>query len=114
MAQRTMPLDLERLVQLLRVDDLDGAIEAGLMRCDPTLVDHASGREAIAAARQRLADAWAARERHRARTIRLQRRKREREASRKTGTASRTGLAGLPPAAAAALARAKAKAAAKP
>jgi hypothetical protein len=113
MAERPAPAEIERLLRLLRMDDLDGAIDAGLMTCDLALAGNASDRAAIASARNRLADAWAARDRYRARSARLARRKAEREAERAAGAASRTGTSGLPAAAAAALARAKAKAATK-
>lgn len=113
MARQPAPVELERLLQLLCADDLDGAIQAGLMTCDPALAATASDRATIASARNTLADAWAARDRYHARTARLARRKAAREASRTAGAASRTGASGLPAAAAAALARAKAKAAIK-
>jgi Na+-translocating ferredoxin:NAD+ oxidoreductase RnfC subunit len=106
-----------RLADLLRADDLDAAIESGLMAfiACPHCARHGDLAEAharIAAAQQRLRDAWAARDRHRAREARLQRRVAERAARRSPTTATDTPA--LPPAAAAALARAKARVARKP
>lgn len=106
----------ERLEALLRGDDVDAAIEAGLMDFIPC--PECTGRDAdahasIAAAQQRLRDAWAARDRHRARSARLQRRAAERAARRAVPATSDPKKPALPPAAAAALARAKAKAAGK-
>lgn len=109
------------LAALLRADDMDAAIEAGLMDfvpC-PRCVEAGAPADAcsrVAAAQQRLRVAWDARERHRARAARLQRRAAEKAARRAAPPASTTGprKPALPPAAAAALARAKARAAGKP
>jgi hypothetical protein len=101
-------VDPSRIVDRLRLDDLDGAIESGLMRCDPAATD---APELVADARARLEAAWAARDRYRTRSARLARDSAERDARR---TAALRAQAALPPAAAAALARAKAKAAGKP
>lgn len=108
-----------RLSKLLRDDDVDGAIEAGLMEFVATDAfcagePLASACTRILAAQHHLRDAWEARERHRARNARIARRAAERGAKRapvRTGAA--TPAAALPPAAAAALARAKARAAGK-
>lgn len=107
------------LWRLLCDDNIDAAIEAGLMRFDPSAVVDADVpriAEAIAgivAMQARLKQAWAARERHRARDARLQRRDAERAARRAPPVAAAGVPASLPPAAAAALARAKARAAGK-
>ena len=95
----------EQLAAWLRADEIDRAIDAGLMEFsgDPAL-DPAS-LQLIEATRRRLHDAWQARERYRARQARLERRRAEREARRPAPAAA----TGLPPAAAAALARAKAR-----
>ncbi|MFC6841525.1 hypothetical protein [Xanthomonas theicola] len=104
-------------LQLLRWvldDDLDAAIDGGLMdyagdadddRLDPA---HPQLRAQLLAAQRRLREAWAARERYRARSARLARRAAARQAGR-TPPATAAAPA-LPPAAAAILARAKAKA----
>ena len=100
--------DAHRIVAALVVDDLDGAIEAGLLddvecsQCAPQC------REALVHARAERQNALAARERFRDRALRLARRQRERDAARAPAEASKQSL---PPAAAAALARAKARAA---
>ncbi|XTQ92741.1 hypothetical protein ACQR5W_12590 [Xanthomonas sacchari] len=115
-------------LQLLRWildDDLDAAIDGGLMdyrgtdpeddRLDPA---HPQLRAQVLAAQQRLRDAWAARARYRARSARLERRANARQARRAATTAIASTSAtaapsapALPAAAAAILARAKAKAA---
>ncbi|MDN5780506.1 MAG: hypothetical protein L0H23_00545 [Luteimonas sp.] len=105
---------------LLRDDDVDAAIEAGLMAfaACPACVrcgDLADACARISTAQQHLRDAWAARDRHRARSERLQRGAAERAARRAPAAATGThNKPALPPAAAAALARAKARAAGKP
>ena len=97
------------LSRLLAADDIDAAIEAGLMRfvacpaCDPILVAR------VAAEQQRLTTAWAARDRYLARRTRLARRAEERDVRRAAPAPERKSA--LPAAAAAILARAKAKAA---
>lgn len=97
------------LLHLLQEDDVDAAIEAGLMRhvpcpdCDPELATK------LIDAQQALSRAWAARDRYLARTARLARRTAERNAKRAPVIAERKST--LPPAAAAILARAKARAA---
>ena len=100
--------DAHRIVAALVVDDLDDAIEAGLLddiectACTPPC------REALVHSRDERHAALAARERFRDRALRLARRQRERDAARAPAEASKQSL---PPAAAAALARAKARAA---
>lgn len=97
------------LSRLLAADDIDGAIEAGLMRfaacaaCDPM----ACAR--VIAEQKRLLAAWAARDRYLARKARLARRAEERDDRRASPLPERKSA--LPAAAAAILARAKAKAA---
>ncbi|WIH06343.1 hypothetical protein KHF85_07985 [Xanthomonas translucens pv. graminis] len=109
-------------LQLLRWvldDDLDAAIDGGLMayagaadddRLDPA---HPQLRAQLLAAQQRLREAWAARERYRARSARLARRAAAREARRAPPATVAAAVPSLPPAASAILARAKAKAAAR-
>jgi len=116
------------MLALLREDDVDAAIEAGLARFIPLAALDDEDNAALVAARDRLLAAWAARERHRARAQRLERvaagRRRARTAARPvdTSTTGATDGAGgqaadvpsrpaLPAAAAAALARARARAA---
>jgi hypothetical protein len=103
----------QRLLALLRGDDLDAAIEAGLMAFDGFDALPPDERAVIASAQQRLRDAWAARDRYRAREARLARRAAERQAKRVPPRDDSGKPPPLPPAAAAALARAKAKAAGK-
>lgn len=104
--------DRLRLLALLHEDDLDGALEAGLMDYAARADDPADAP--LLAAQRRLRSAWAARERHRARAARLARIAAEREARRRAAVpaAGAPGAAAappLPPAAAAALARARAR-----
>ncbi len=101
----------QRLLALLRDDDLDAAIEAGLMAFGGFDALAPDERVAIASAQQRLRDAWAARDRYRAREARLERRAAQRQAKRTPLRDDSGKPPPLPPAAAAALARAKAKAA---
>lgn len=103
----------QRLLALLREDDVDGAIEAGLMAFDGFDALAPDERAAIASAQLRLREAWAARDRFRAREARLARRAAERQAKRAPLRDDNGKPPPLPPAAAAALARAKAKAAGK-
>jgi hypothetical protein len=98
-------------VAALAMDDVDGAIDAGLLasnRCDGCT----SGCSmSLAAARDERLAALAARERFRAREARLSRREQERMARRvPAAAATPSPLATLPPAAAAALQRALGKA----
>lgn len=103
----------QRLLRLLHDDDVDGAIEAGLMTFDGGGALAPDDRAAIAAAQRRLHDAWAARERYRAREARLARHAAARLVKRALPQDAAGKTPALPPAAAAALARAKAKAAGK-
>jgi len=101
-----------QLLQYLLDDDIDAALDVGLMDYAPQPGDAALDPrlpQLLLDTRQRLRDAWAARERHRARAVRLARRAAEREARRAPPPAPDRKPA-LPPAAAAILARAKAKA----
>lgn len=100
--------DAHRIVAALAVDDLDGAIDAGLLDEVECSACATPCREALAQARDERHRALAARERFRDRALRLARRQRERDAARAPVEASKQSL---PPAAAAALARAKARAA---
>ncbi|UHQ18561.1 hypothetical protein LVB87_10120 [Lysobacter sp. KIS68-7] len=100
-----------RIVAALRVDDLDGAIDAGLLDAIECSACTPACRAALAHAREERHNALAARERFRDRTLRLARRQRERDAKRAPLQATATSAPALPPAAAAALARAKARAA---
>lgn len=112
--------DALQLARMLRNDEVDAAIEAGLMTFAPPAdmpADRAmtDALRIIIAAQQQLRRAWRARERYRARNARLQRRADERAARRASATSTTDGAKpALPPAAAAALARAKARAAGKP
>lgn len=103
-----------RLLELLDADDLDGAIEAGLAGFDATACEAlpAADRARLAAARGRLLEAWAARERHLARNARLARKAEELRARREARPAPAQGAerAALPAAAAAALVRARQRA----
>lgn len=105
--------DPQRLLALLRDDDLDGAIAAGLMdaRLDirAAAIDDAE-RRLLHDARRRLATAWEARKRFRARDARLARIERERAARRATPSTAPQSKPALPAAAADALARARARA----
>ncbi|WP_045727872.1 hypothetical protein [Xanthomonas sp. GPE 39] len=110
-------------LQLLRWildDNLDAAIEGGLMDYvgddpDHDTLDPAQPqlRAQLLDAQQRLRIAWAARARHRARAARLALRAQARQA-RRAAPASAATAPPLPAAAAAILARAKAKAARSP
>ncbi len=97
------------LLRWLQADDLDAAIEAGLMRFAPCPGCDADLTVRLLETQQRLSNAWAARERHRARNARLARRTAERAERRITAAPEKKSA--LPPAAAAILARAKARAA---
>ncbi|WP_093299998.1 hypothetical protein [Pseudoxanthomonas sp. CF385] len=103
-----------RLSALLADDDVDAALDAGLMAWTPC-PDHAAAQAGpIVDAQSRLRTAWAARERYRQRTMRLARRAAEREARRIAAQPrgpSAPVRPALPAAAAAILERARAKAA---
>lgn len=111
---------LERLVALLRDDDVDAAIDAGLMGAWPDACADALGDEArmlLLATRARLRLAWEARARFEARNARLAQRAQERDAARRVPESVETAAGdtpirpALPSGAAALLARAKARAA---
>lgn len=112
MARRPDPA---RLLAHVQADDLDAALQAGLMDYVPVAADGGRDPTALAepllAAQQALRRAWEARERYRARAVRLARREAERDARRAPAPAPDHKPA-LPSAAAAILARAKARAAA--
>lgn len=98
----------------LAEDDLDRAIQLGLLETSPCEACDAGCRARVAAALDARRRALAARDRYRARQARLQRRVEERAAARTAAApaaAAREATAPLPSAAAAALARAKARAA---
>ncbi len=95
------------ILAALQVDDLDAAIECGLLDAQPCPGCTPRCCALLVEARDARLRALAARERFRARERRLERRASERDAAR--SKAARQPAA-LPPAAAAALARAKAKA----
>ena len=100
-----------RIVDALRVDDVDRALEAGLLdaiECDACAPEC---RALLAHARDARLTALAARDRSRARNARLETRRAERDARRPPVATPEVAKPTLPPAAAAALARAKAKAA---
>lgn len=109
--------DPVELFARLQADDLDGALQAGLMAYVPMPADdrcvagHPDLPARLQQAQQQLRSAWDARERHRARAVRLARREAERDARRAPPPAPDQKPA-LPSAAAAILARAKARAAA--
>ncbi|MEO8365851.1 MAG: hypothetical protein ABI538_06540 [Pseudoxanthomonas sp.] len=97
------------MLQLLQADEVDAAIEAGLMHYVPCpLCDRALTAE-LTETKQKLATAWAARDRYQARNARLARRTAQREAKRSSAIPEKKSA--LPAAAAAILARAKARAA---
>ena len=115
MASRPNPVQLFARVQ---ADDLDGALQAGLMDyiaadADARLLPgHPELPQRLLQAQADLRTTWAARERYRARAVRLARREAERDARRTPAPAPDVKPA-LPAAAAAILARAKARAAGK-
>ena len=98
-----------RLLHLLQQDDVDAAIEAGLMRYVPCPACGPALAAELIETQQKLSIAWAARDRYLARNARLARRAAERDAKRSPALPEKKSP--LPPAAAAILARAKAKAA---
>ncbi|UYK86256.1 hypothetical protein NG827_07575 [Xanthomonas sacchari] len=125
MSHAPAPATPLQLLRWILDDDLDAAIDGGLMdyrgtdpeddRLDPA---HPQLRAQVLAAQQRLRDAWAARARYRARSARLERRANARQARRaaatpiaSTSTTAAPSAPALPAAAAAILARAKARAA---
>jgi hypothetical protein len=100
-----------RIVDALRVDDVDRALDAGLLDAIECAGCAPECRALLATAREARIAALAARERFLARTARLERRRAERDARRAPVATPDVVKPTLPPAAAAALARAKAKAA---
>lgn len=125
MSHAPAPATPLQLLRWILDDDLDAAIDGGLMdyrgtdpeddRLDPA---HPQLRAQVLAAQQRLRDAWDARARYRARSARLERRVHARQERRaaatpiaSTSTTATPSAPALPAAAAAILARAKAKAA---
>lgn len=100
-----------RINAALREDDLDRAIDLGLLDDIACAACAPDCREALAHARDDRRRALGARERHRDRALRLARLQRERDAKRAPAQQAPTGAPALPPAAAAALERAKARAA---
>ena len=96
----------------LLYDDLDAALDAGLLDTGACTGCSAACNTALAQARDARRFALAARERHHARAARLQRRKAERDAARRAPAGADRAMASsaLPPAAGDALARALAKA----
>jgi len=104
--------DAHAILAALAEDDLDGAIEAGLLVAAPCASCAGECATRLVAARDARLSALAARERHRARQARLQRRSVERATARSTERAAASeAKPPLPSAAAAALARARARAA---
>ena len=100
-----------QLATWLAADNLDAAIEAGLLQWLPGATDAPDQQALVRAAQARLSSALDARERHRARAVRLRRIAAERDARRTPPPAAPGVAAALPGSVAAILARAKAKAA---
>lgn len=104
--------DVHEIAAALAEDDLDRAIEAGLLSVVPCTSCRDACTARLTTARDARLSALAARERYRARQARLQRRAEERAAARAAPViATAEAKPALPSAAAAALARAKARAA---
>jgi len=122
MPQMNTPATPRTLLHLVQQDDLDAAIDAGLMAWSAHADDGLDEDEQalLAATCARLQTAWAARERFQARKARLERREQERRARRAAFTPSPTpspaapSPPALPAAAAAILARARARAGVAP
>ncbi|MEF9978184.1 MAG: hypothetical protein RR834_06775 [Thermomonas sp.] len=95
---------------MLVADDIDTAIEQGLLDATACAACDAGCNARLIAARDERRLALLARDRHRARAARLQRRKAERDAARTPPATSASTTPALPVAAADALARALAKA----
>ncbi len=94
--------------RLLLTDDIDAALQAGLMRYVPCPACDRAHASLLIETQQRLLKVWAARDRYLARQARLARRVAERDTRRAAPPGKKSAL---PPAAAAILARAKARAA---
>ena len=108
------PVSPRQLLDFVLADDIDAALDAGLMDYLPQPGDDAlepNLPQLLQDAQQRLRDAWAARERHRARALRLARIAGKRDARRIRPAPAAATVTALPAAAVAALARARAKAA---
>jgi hypothetical protein len=104
--------EIHRVVDALALDDVDAAIEAGLLAIDGCASCSPGCTMTLLAARDSRRAALAARERFRAREARLLRRQQERTAKRAhPAGAAPSSTAPLPPAAAEALRRALGKAA---
>jgi len=112
-----MPVSPLLLLSYVLDDDLDAAIDAGLMdyrfdaqhrHLEPNCPQLP---QLLLQAQQRLAKAWSARERYRARQARLQIRALQRQPQRAPVSVAAAAKPALPAAAAAILARAKARAA---
>ena len=102
------------IASALADDDIDRAIQLGLLEATPCAGCREACRARVVTARDTRLRALAARERYRAREARLQRRMQERAAARSAAapaTVTPDTAPALPSAAAAALARAKARAA---
>ncbi|MEP6908442.1 MAG: hypothetical protein ABI858_10755 [Pseudoxanthomonas sp.] len=98
------------LFAFLQSNDIDAAINAGLMHYLPCPHCDTTQAAALVSMQQQLTGQWAARDRYLARQARLARRTAERETRRAASMPAQTRNT-LPPAAALILARAKAKAA---
>lgn len=96
------------LASQLEADQVDAALEAGLMRFVPCPACDSGVVGVVAQTQQRLLQAWAARDRHRSRNARLARQARAR--ARPAVPAPGGAPTALPSAAAAALERARARA----
>jgi hypothetical protein len=103
--------DAHRIMGTLAIDDVDGAIDGGLLAIDPCPGCSPGCTHALLAARDARRAALAARDRFRARQARLLRRQQERLARRIPASGKDAPATSLPPAAAAALQRALGKAA---
>ena len=111
-ASGQLPHDCVQALRLSRwvdADEMDAAIEAGLMAFEPCASCDAPSVASLLATRQKLAIAWAARDRYVARNARLARIAAERDARRAPIQVEKK--TSLPPSVAAVLARAKARAA---
>ncbi len=115
----TAGISLHDITAAVAIDDLDRAIEAGLLRwngciaCALASGSSKEGAEQLYAARKSRLSALAARERYRVRQHRLEQRGAQHDARRNASGATSPQPSALPSDAAAALARAKAKAAAR-
>ena len=106
----TQPNAAHALLTVLHEDDLDAALQRGLLDAHPCPGCDANCNARLIEARDGRRVALAARERHHARAARLLRRKTEREAARTPPATIVNATPALPSGAADALARALAKA----